>query len=48
MSTTVDKRVVEMQFKNDQFENGAKTSMDTIEKLKKSLNIKLLFFGLFK
>ena len=38
MSTEVDKRVVEMQFKNDQFEKGAKTSIETVEKLKKSLD----------
>ncbi len=38
MSTTVDSRVVEMQFNNSQFESNVKTSMSTIEKLKDSLN----------
>lgn len=38
MSTTVDNRVVEMQFNNSQFESNVKTSLNTIEKLKESLN----------
>lgn len=39
MSTTVDKRVVEMQFDNKQFESNVQTSMSTLEKLKRSLNL---------
>ena len=39
MSTTVDNRVVEMKFDNSQFESNVKTSMSTLEKLKKSLNL---------
>lgn len=39
MSMEVDKRIVEMQFKNDQFEKGAKESIDTLGKLKKSLDL---------
>ena len=40
MSTTVDERVVSMQFDNKQFEQNVKTSMSTIEKLKQSLKFK--------
>ena len=39
MSTTIDNRVVEMQFDNRQFERNVSTSMSTIEKLKQSLNL---------
>ena len=39
MSQVVDKKVVEMQFDNRQFESGVQTSMSTLEKLKKSLNL---------
>ena len=39
MSTTVDERVVEMRFDNKQFESNVQTSMNTIEKLKQSLNM---------
>lgn len=38
-ATTVDNRVVEMRFDNAQFEAGVKTSMSTLEKLKKSLKL---------
>lgn len=38
MSTTVDSRVVEMQFDNKSFETNAQQSMSTLEKLKNSLN----------
>lgn len=38
MSKTIDERVVQMQFDNRQFEQNVKTSMSTIDKLKKSLN----------
>ena len=34
MSQTVDNKVVEMRFDNDQFEKGVATSMSTIDKLK--------------
>ena len=39
MSTTIDERVVEMRFDNKQFESNVATSMSTLEKLKKSLNL---------
>ena len=40
MSKTVDERVVSMQFDNKHFEQNVKTSMSTLNKLKKSLNFK--------
>lgn len=39
MSTTVDERVVEMQFDNKQFEQNIQTSLSSLDKLKKSLNL---------
>lgn len=39
MSKTIDERVVEMRFDNKQFERGVATSMSTLDKLKKSLNL---------
>ena len=39
MSKTVDERVVEMRFDNGQFERNVQTSMSTLEKLKRSLNL---------
>ena len=39
MSKTIDERVVEMRFDNKQFESNAQTSLSTIEKLKKSLDM---------
>lgn len=39
MSKTVDERVVEMRFDNKQFESGVQTSLSTIDKLNKSLNL---------
>lgn len=39
MSTTIDERVVEMRFDNKQFEAGVQTSLSTLDKLKKSLNL---------
>lgn len=39
MSTTIDERIVEMRFDNQQFEAGAQTTMRTLDKLKNSLNI---------
>lgn len=38
MSKKVDERVVEMQFDNKQFESGIKTSMRSLDNLKKGLN----------
>ena len=40
MSKEVDERIVSMQFDNRQFEEGVKTSMSTIDKLKEKLNFK--------
>ena len=37
MSRTIDEKVVEMQFDNQNFEKNVKTSMTTLEKLKQSL-----------
>ena len=39
MSKQVDQRVVEMRFDNAQFEKNVSTSMSTLDKLKKSLNL---------
>lgn len=46
MSTTVDNRVVEMQFNNAQFEQGVAQSMTTLDKLKESLKFKKSSDGL--
>ena len=37
MSTTIDNRVVEMQFDNKHFESNVKTTLGTLDKLKQSL-----------
>lgn len=37
---SVDNRVVEMRFDNKEFESGVSTSISSLEKLKKSLNLK--------
>ena len=39
MSKTIDERVVEMRFDNKQFESGVQTSLSTLDKLKKSLDM---------
>ncbi len=39
MSKTVDERVVEMRLENKNFENNAKTSLSTLDKLKRSLKL---------
>ena len=39
MSRTIDERVVEMRFNNQQFERNAHTSISTLGKLKESLNL---------
>lgn len=46
MSTTIDQRVVEMRFDNQNFERNVQTSMSTIEKLKEKLNLKGVSKGL--
>lgn len=38
MSRTIDERIVEMQFNNQQFEQNVQTSIGTLEKLKQALN----------
>lgn len=40
MSTSIDQRIVEMQFDNNQFERGAKQSIETLDKLDKSLDLR--------
>lgn len=37
--SSIDERVVEMQFRNDQFEKGVKKSLLSLENLKKGLNL---------
>lgn len=39
MSTTIDERVIEMRFDNKQFEQNIQTSLSSLDKLKKSLNL---------
>lgn len=39
MSTTIDERVVEMRFDNKQLEQNIQTSLSSLDKLKKSLNL---------
>lgn len=39
MSKTVDERVLEMRFDNRQFEQGVRTTMGTLDKLKQSLRL---------
>lgn len=39
MSTTVDQRVVEMQFDNKQFERNVSTTLSSLDKLKQGLNL---------
>lgn len=39
MSRTIDERIVEMQFDNKQFEKNVQTSMNTLDKLKQSLQL---------
>ena len=38
MSTTIDNKVVEMSFNNENFEKNVNQSLGTLDKLKKSLN----------
>lgn len=37
--SSIDERVIEMQFRNDQFEQGVKKSLISLENLKKGLNL---------
>ena len=46
-SKSVEKRVVEMQFDNQQFEKGVRTTMGTLEKLRQSLKLDGAAKGLF-
>ena len=39
MSNNIDKRIVEMQFDNQQFESNVKTSLSTLDSLKKGLDL---------
>ena len=39
MSKTVDERVGSMQFDNKNFESNVQTSLSTLDKLKRSLNL---------
>lgn len=39
MSKTIDERIVEMRFDNKQFEEGVQTSLSTLDKLKKGLDL---------
>lgn len=39
MSNNIDKRIVEMQFDNQQFESNVKTSLSTLDNLKKGLDL---------
>lgn len=39
MSKSVEKRIVEMRFDNQQFEKGVQTTMDTLDKFKHSLKL---------
>lgn len=39
MSNNIDNRIVEMQFDNQQFESNVKTSLSTLESLKKGLDL---------
>ena len=48
MSKTIDQKVVEMRFDNQQFEQNVKTSMSTIERLKQSLKFDNAASGLEK
>lgn len=40
MSNTIDQRILEMRFDNKQFESGIKTSMDSLSRFEKGLQLK--------
>lgn len=46
MSEVIDSKVVELKFNNAEFEKNVKTSLSTIERLKKSLNFDTVTTGL--
>lgn len=46
MSNTIDERVVEMRFDNSDFEKNVQTSLSTLDKLKKGLNLESSAKGL--
>ena len=48
MGTTIDRRIVEMKFDNQHFEKNVKTSLSTLDKLKKSLHFDGVSNGLNK
>ena len=39
MSSSIDQRIVKMEFDNRQFESGIKTSLSSLDRLKRSLNL---------
>ena len=39
MSRTIDERIVEMRFDNRQFEQNVQTSLSTLDKLKRGLDL---------
>lgn len=46
MSKTIDQRIVEMRFDNKHFESNVQTSLSTLDKLKRSLNLSSASKGL--
>lgn len=46
MSNSIDKRIVEMQFNNKQFESGIQTSIKSLDRLKQNLNLEKAAKGL--
>ena len=40
--SSIDNRVVEMQFDNSKFEKGIQTSIKSLDELKKGLDLKIL------
>ena len=46
--SSVDKRIVEMQFDNKQFENGIQTSLRSLEELRKGLKLDSMDSGFKK
>lgn len=43
--SSIDERIVEMQFRNSQFESGVKTTLSTLERLEQGLNINTAGLG---
>ena len=48
MSTSIDNKIVSLKFDNNQFEQNVKTSMNTLERLKSSLNFDAVAHSLVK